>query len=141
MKILSYSSLPSAAADIRREVFMEEQGFRDEFDSIDPAARHLVLYADDGRAAATCRYFWDKGSACYVIGRVAVRKSCRSKGLGAAVVLAAEREIAAAGGGSIALDAQTHAAGFYKRLGYCAIGEMFYEEHCPHIRMQKELGV
>ena len=32
---------------IREEVFMQEQGFKNEFDDIDDSATHIVLY-DDG---------------------------------------------------------------------------------------------
>ena len=40
----TYHSLPEDAALIRQKIFMEEQGFVDEFDAIDPQADHIVLY-------------------------------------------------------------------------------------------------
>ena len=44
MQVYLYDDgLPPQAAAIRRAVFMDEQGFRDEFDEIDPRASHLVL--------------------------------------------------------------------------------------------------
>ena len=47
--IQTHSSLPRAAAAIRQAVFVQEQGFVEEFDAQDAAATHLVLVADDGR--------------------------------------------------------------------------------------------
>ena len=42
------------AERIRREVFMEEQGFSNEFDDIDKRAWHAVIFTD-GKASATGR--------------------------------------------------------------------------------------
>ena len=44
MNILIYDTLPDEAAEIRRAVFVEEQGFHNEFDEIDKRAKHIVLY-------------------------------------------------------------------------------------------------
>ena len=43
------------------------------------------------------------------------------------------------GGKGIYLGAQTHAQTFYEQLGYHPCGEIFYDEHCPHIPMEKSL--
>lgn len=52
----TYDHLPEEAVEIRREVFMDEQGYADEFDDVDGRARHIVAFLD-GRATATCRLF------------------------------------------------------------------------------------
>ena len=56
MEHKTYSTLPPEAILIRREVFMEEQGFQNEFDDIDSMATHLVLF-DGDTPAAVCRFF------------------------------------------------------------------------------------
>ena len=38
----TYSELNEDAASIRKSVFMEEQGFVNEFDDVDGAAKHIV---------------------------------------------------------------------------------------------------
>ena len=43
MNILIYDTLPDEAAEIRRAVFVEEQGFHNEFDEIDKRAKHIVF--------------------------------------------------------------------------------------------------
>ena len=43
MTIKVYDKLPQAAKKIRQEVFGQEQGFKKEFDEIDPIAKHIIL--------------------------------------------------------------------------------------------------
>ena len=124
------------AADIRREVFMDEQGFSREFDDIDNRAFHAVIYCD-GKAAAAGRLF--EGRSGWHIGRVAVRKQFRGEGLGALIVRALEEKAVAEGAACIRLSAQVRAQGFYEKLGYTAEGEEYYDEACPHIAMSKRL--
>ena len=89
MEIKKYDSLPEDARKIRIEVFVEEQGFEEEFDSTDKIAKHFVLYVE-GRAVATCRIF-SEGVGRFHLGRVAVLKSERGKGFGKALMLEAEK--------------------------------------------------
>lgn len=135
--IQTYPTLPPAAAAIRQAVFVEEQGFVEEFDAQDAAATHLVLVGDDGRPMATCRYF-QGGDGAWLIGRVAVLPEFRKAHCGAALLREAERQIAAHGGREIRLAAQVQARGFYEKSGYAAYGEEFPEEGCPHIWMKKQ---
>lgn len=130
--------LPPDAIAIRQEVFMEEQGFQDEFDAIDEIAVHLVLY-ENGEPVAVCRYYPDTEPGCYLFGRLAIRKPYRSGGRGRILLAAAEEEIRASGGRRISLSAQVRVQGFYEKCGYCAEGEIYLDEDCPHIRMEKIL--
>ena len=52
-RLKTYSELNEDAASIRKSVFMEEQGFVNEFDDVDGAAKHIVLYNDENTAVAT----------------------------------------------------------------------------------------
>ncbi|WP_099205765.1 GNAT family N-acetyltransferase [Scatolibacter rhodanostii] len=123
---------------IRKEVFVSEQGFVEEFDETDNAAKHIVLYINN-LPAATCRYFKKANSNQYTIGRVAVLNTFRGQGLGKKVMELAEKAIAEDNGESIILASQTQAQGFYEKCGYTSVGEVFLEEDCPHIHMQKAL--
>ena len=109
--------LPPDAARIRQEVFVQEQGFAEEFDSIDRTAWHLVLYRG-GQPAAVCRFFPGEEPGSYTVGRLAVRRPFRKMSLGAQVLAEAERRIAALGGKKVVLAAQVRAGGFYLRQGY-----------------------
>lgn len=130
--------LPEARS-IRTRVFIEEQGFVNEFDDIDQNALHLVLF-EHGTAAATGRLFAEaRESEPLHIGRVAVLPAFRRRGLGAAVLHELETAARAQGCTAVELSAQTRAAGFYEALGYQPFGDIYLDESCPHIRMKKNL--
>ena len=135
----TYSSLPDEAAAIRKAVFVDEQGFVDEFDGTDDAATHIVLYNDD-EPIACCRFFAGAEAGAYVIGRFAVLKERRKQGAGTLLLKEAERQIREAGGKRITLAAQVRAKGFYAKAGYAARGGEFLEQDYPHVRMEKLLG-
>lgn len=121
---------------IRTKVFINEQGFKNEFDETDKTCSHVVLY-NDKTPIATCRYF--KEDKIYHIGRVAIMKEYRGKHLGNKIMEIAENEIKNEGGKNIEVSAQVRVSEFYKKLGYNKIGEVYFDEYCEHIKMLKEL--
>lgn len=123
---------------IRTEVFVEEQGFKEEFDSVDDNCIHLVKYIDN-KAVGVCRLYPDKDQI-YYIGRVAVDKNFRGKSIGRELLLEAEKVIKAEGGGISAVSAQVRVQPFYEGLGYKPVGEVYLDEYCPHIHMEKHLS-
>ncbi len=136
MEFKTYDKLPSEARDIRVEVFVKEQGFQEEFDSVDNYAMHVVVF-DGGRAIATCRYFYQDGY--YLIGRIAVIKESRGSGLGGKLLEFARRQIEDLGGQEIRIHAQKRAEGFYQKQGYVSFGEVDYDEGREHIWMRMSL--
>ncbi len=138
MQIKEYKGLPEGAIGIRQEVFVTEQGFTDEFDKVDDVATHLLVF-DGERPVGTCRVFMKGGKGVYMLGRLAVLKEYRSKGLGAALVAAAEDAVKRQGGRMVCLHAQEQAQGFYAAVGYTAFGKPDEEQGCPHVWMKKEL--
>lgn len=138
MEIRFYQGLCSQARAIREAVFVQEQGFINEFDEIDAAALHMVIY-DGETAVATGRVYRDAGGV-YHIGRVAVVKEYRGKHLGNRVLLALEQKAAEMGAQSVVLSAQCAVRDFYEKNGYAAAGEVYLDEHCPHIHMEKQIG-
>ena len=137
MDIKVFHQLPEDAARIRVEIFVDEQGFTEEFDSDDKEAIHFVGYID-GKAVATCRII-KRNSASFFIGRIAVIKVFRGKGLGSLIVNAAEEHIKSIGGKSILIHSQMRAAGFYEKIGYTKTGDYDEEEGCPHCMMVKQI--
>lgn len=138
MKFKIYESLPEEAKQLRIKVFMEEQGFQEEFDDADIGAVHIVIF-ENGTAAATCRFFYSAEKESYIIGRVAVYKEFRRNHYGAALMELAEKEILKRGVRKVSLSAQCRVADFYEKLGYKKQGDVYLNEYCPHIAMTKEL--
>lgn len=132
-----YDTLPQAAADIRKEVFVYEQGFKDEFDSVDSGAIHMLVF-DADEPIATCR-FYPREDGGYLIGRIAVRREYRGKGIGAEILRAAETRIRELGADLAFIHAQVRAEGFYRKQGYMPFGGQDLDEGQPHIWMKKSL--
>lgn len=136
MTITTYTSLPPEAMAIRQTVFVQEQGFQDAPDEFDPVALHFVLF-EKGNPIGTCRAYPDGDS--WMMGRFALLSKCRGKGLGAKLMAHAENAIRAAGGSRIRLHAQQHAAGFYRRMGFCPTAQPDIVQGQPHLWMEKQL--
>ena len=141
MVIKEYSFMHQDVIDIRTEVFVVEQDFKEEFDDIDNNCTFLVMY-DDKKPIAMCRYFpvrTDKYENTYAIGRIAVIKEYRGRGIGSMIVCEGESHVKKEGACYAILSAQLQAEGFYRKLGYVSEGETYYEEWCEHIKMRKKL--
>ena len=136
MKVEIFHFLPDDAKQVRVTVFMQEQGFVDEFDAIDDVATHFVAF-DAQQPVATCRVWPDTDG--YHLGRLAVMKDYRGQGLGAFMLKQAEAYVASIGGASISLHAQCRAEAFYRKCGYLPYGEIDYDEGVEHVRMKKIL--
>lgn len=132
-----YGTLPDESKHIRTEVFVEEQGFKNEFDESDNLCLHLVLF-ENSIPAATGRIFPPENGIC-IIGRIAVRKDFRGNNLGAEAVRLLEEKAREMGAEKTALSAQCRVMEFYEKLGYKASGEVYNDEFCPHIHMEKKL--
>jgi predicted GNAT family N-acyltransferase len=124
---------------LRRVVFIEEQGVSeaDEVDGLDDSAIHLL--ALDGDVPVGTARLLVKG-AVGKIGRVCVLPAARGTGLGAKLILAALEELRRQPGVSEAyLGAQSHATGFYEKLGFVVEGEEFLDAGIPHRHMRRAL--
>ena len=119
---------------IRIRVFVREQRVpaEIELDTDDQRAVHFLAIRS-GTAVGTARVVMRHGDA--KIGRMAVLKSYRRKGVGAALlkraILAANRLHAR----RIYLHAQVAVTGFYERMGFCAVGRIFDEAGIAHRKM------
>lgn len=133
-----FDALPDDARMIRTEVFCDEQGFIEEFDSIDDTAVHVVAYYN-GEPAATGRIFTEDDPTVRHIGRVAVRKKFRGLKIGEGVMMILEASARESGAEYTELSSQCQARGFYEKCGYTAHGDIYMDQHCPHILMKKRL--
>ena len=126
------------ALALRERVFCEEQGVspEGERDGRDAGALHVVAL-DGGRVVGTCRLLFDGETAR--LGRMAVDPQDRGRGVGSAVLVAAEEAVRAAGASRVALHAQVEVRPLYEARGYRAHGDTFLEEGIAHVAMDKRL--
>lgn len=129
-----------AALALRTEVFVGEQGVsvEEELDGRDDDALHLVA-VQDGAVVGTCRLLAQEGGTTK-LGRMAVARALRGRGIASAIIAAAEAEARDAGAARMVLDAQIAAQSLYERAGYVARGERFLDAGIEHVRMEKRLA-
>ncbi|WP_103258375.1 GNAT family N-acetyltransferase [Tabrizicola aquatica] len=124
---------------LRRMVFIEEQGVSeaDEVDGLDDQAIHLLAW--DGEVPVGTARLLLKG-ATGKIGRVCVLAQARSTGLGAELIRTALGVLKGQPGVTEAyLGSQSHATGFYEKLGFTVEGEEFLDAGIPHRHMRRPL--
>lgn len=121
---------------IRGTVFSDEQNVSPaiDFDGQDEAALH-VLVSIGQKPCGTGRMLEDGH-----IGRIAVLREMRGQGLGRRVVEALIGEARARSYARVYLGSQTHAIGFYEKLGFTPFGEEYTEADMQHISMEKRLA-
>lgn len=128
-----------ACRDLRRKVFIEEQGVSEaeEWDDLDGQAIHLLAW-EDGEPVGTARIL--QSGSFGKIGRVCVTKEARGTGLGAKLIRAAMDVLRSRPGITHAkLGAQVQAIGFYEKLGFTVKGEVYDDAGIPHQDMIREL--
>jgi len=118
---------------IRECVFIREQGVPEdmEWDGLDAECIHLLAKTAQGDAIGTVRLLADGH-----IGRMAVLKEWRGKGVGRALLLRTIELARDMGLRRVVLNAQTTALGFYEKAGFTASGGEFMDAGIPHYRME-----
>ena len=126
-----WHSLQQHAKHIRELVFILEQDIapEDEWDDQDPISIHFVVY-DTDQPIATARLLSNDH-----VGRVAVLKDYRSKGIGKLVMqeiiaLAKQQQRK-----ELILSSQVYATQFYSGLGFAVQGESYLDCGIPHVDM------
>jgi len=132
-RVSSKNELETAFA-IRLRVFVKEQGVprEIELDRDDARATHF-LAVHSGRAVGTARVVMRRGSA--KIGRMAVLKSYRRRGVGTRLLKRAVQTARQSGAKKIYLHAQVAVVGFYENLNFRCVGPVFDEAGIPHRKM------
>ena len=163
MAVTIKTGLRDDAFAVRRAVFMDEQGYENEFEPLDddPACIHLTAYLDDalvgcarvfpeplehtlapGAPHAPASHF-EEGIApdqVLLLGRVAVLAAYRRQGIAAALTRAALDAARAAGARVMKLHAQEYVQALYAHEGFEAIAPVDYEdEGQPHVWMARTL--
>jgi len=144
MSNLSYKIVVSncelkGAFEVRKQVFVEEQGISEdlELDEHDMEATHIV--AKDGeRVVGTARVLFLAASQAK-LERMAILKPFRYRGIGRGIISFLDEELRNRGVEQVVLHAQYSAVTFYKSCGFEESGSSFWEAGIKHIKMQKRL--
>lgn len=122
---------------VREPVFIVEQAVPAdmEWDELDPVSVHVVARDAQGAAIGTARLTPE-----HSVGRMAVLKDWRGRGVGEALLQSLIERARELGYPALELHAQTHAIGFYERQGFSAFGPEYDEAGIPHRSMRLDLA-
>ena len=121
---------------VREAVFIEEQKvpLYIEWDEHDADAIHLLALDSSGQAIG-CARILKKGR----VGRMAVLRGWRGKGLGQALLDEAIKICKGLGMQTVAISSQTHAIAFYQKAGFSVTSEAYIDANIWHVDMQRAI--
>ena len=133
---VSWNECGDFLRSIRTSVFVEEQHVPAEleWDGLDELCTHVIGETRQSEPIGTGRLLPDGH-----IGRIAVVKEWRGRGVGSAILtelIAAARE---KGCDRVILNAQTHALKFYAGFGFEIVSDEFMDAGIPHRTMRAML--
>ncbi|MBE6583019.1 MAG: GNAT family N-acetyltransferase [Ruminococcaceae bacterium] len=120
---------------LRHEVFVNEQNVPPEIeiDEEDDHATHIIA-VENGTAVGCARVLFGEDGGH--IGRLAVKKNERGRGIGKEICRFIIEICRERGYKRVWLNSQLHAVGFYEKLGFSRRGETFFEAGIEHIEME-----
>jgi predicted GNAT family N-acyltransferase len=135
IELMPWDKAHALASPIRFTVFVEEQGVprEIELDDQDPVSIHAIVFAQ-GKPVATGRLLPDGH-----IGRMAVLKEWRGRGIGALLLKSLMQRAKERGDREIALSAQMQAVPFYLNHGFVPEGDEYMEAGIRHQAMRRKL--
>lgn len=136
VELVDWAEAESAIRAVREAVFISEQAVpvELEWDGLDPGCTHTLAWTGQGYAIATARM-----QVNGTIGRLAVLKGWRGRGIGRALLQIFIDLAVRQGLTRVKLSAQLHAVGFYERAGFHAVGDPFMDAGIPHRFMVRDL--
>lgn len=133
---IEYASGVEALRAVREPVFVQEQQvpLELEWDDLDPLCVHVIARDDAGMPIGTGRLTPERK-----IGRMAVLRDWRGRGVGDALMRALVAEAERRHWPELSLNAQVSAFSFYARHGFVPVGARFMEAGIEHQGMRRRL--
>ena len=135
IELARWGAAKAEAQRIRFAVFVEEQGVPADIELDEWDAQSLHALAFHGNLAVGTGRLLPDGH----IGRMAVLKEWRGRGVGAALLQRLIRAARERGDAQVVLSAQVHALGFYRAHGFISQGDVYEEAGIPHQEMRLAL--
>ena len=133
---MTWEQAQPTAGPLRFAIFVGEQNVPPgiELDDVDAKCVHAVAFDLEGKAIGTGRLLPDGH-----IGRMAVTKEWRRRGIGAELLTALMDEARKRGHKDVVLAAQLQAMEFYRSFGFEAEGKVYEDAAILHQSMRKKL--
>lgn len=129
-----------AAKKIREEVFQKENciAMKLDFDGNDDSAMHFIAFSHT-KPIGTARVRFPTSKNQAKLERLAILPEYRGKGVGQQIMYFIEDELKKMYVKDVCLESIERVKGFYAKLGYESIGEVFEQAGIPHRKMIKKL--
>ena len=136
VELMNWEQAQPVAGPLRFAIFVGEQNVPAgiELDDLDASCVHAVAFEIDNQPIGTGRLLPDGH-----IGRLAVVKEWRRRGIGAEILEALMSEARRRGHAEVVLSAQLQAAEFYRNFGFVAEGKVYEDAGILHQQMRKQL--
>ena len=136
VEAIDYASGLAELRIVRETVFVQEQQVpvEEEWDVLDPLCTHVIARDVAGQPIGTGRLTPE-----HKIGRMAVLRDWRGRGVGDAMMDALMRKARDMGWSLVSLNAQVSAEPFYARHGFIPQGGRFWEAGIEHQSMHRAL--
>ncbi len=133
IRIATHNDIEDVFA-LRFEVFVGEQKVPREIELDDEDAHAIHIIAEEQGVAVGCARVILSGTEAH-IGRLAVKKAYRSKGIGSQICRFIINSCNEQGIQYIWLNSQLRAVPFYEKLGFVSQGNVFVEAGIKHVKM------
>jgi predicted GNAT family N-acyltransferase len=127
------------AFEVKRQVFVEEQGIPENLVFDDPGGQALYVIAKDGKRVVGTARIQFLGAKQAKLERMAVLKPFRSIGIGKGIMSFIAEELKGKRVEKVVLHAQQGAVDFYKGCGFKELGSPFWEAGIRHTKMEGAL--
>ncbi len=127
--------LMTRSNQIRRTVFIDEQRVAPEIEYEFEEEGHYYLLLKDGEPIATAR--WRSTAKGIKLERFALLRQFRNRGYGSKLLDEVLKDVIPLGR-EIYLHSQVAAVNYYRRAGFRASGDHFFEADIEHVRMKYE---
>jgi predicted GNAT family N-acyltransferase len=136
VELMSWEQAQPSAGPLRFAIFVGEQNVPSgiELDDLDAQCMHAVAFDVDDKPIGTGRLLPDGH-----IGRMAVVKEWRRRGIGGEILHALMEEARKRGHQEVVVSAQLQAAEFYRDLGFVAEGKVYPDAGILHQKMRRKL--
>jgi predicted GNAT family N-acyltransferase len=136
IELMTWEEAQPTAGPLRFAIFVGEQNVPPgiELDDMDAKCVHAVAFDVDNKAIGTGRLLPDGH-----IGRMAVTREWRRRGIGAEILTALMDEARKRGHKDVVLAAQLQAMEFYRSFGFEAEGKVYEDAAILHQNMRKKL--
>ncbi|MEY3349959.1 MAG: hypothetical protein RIQ50_70 [Bacteroidota bacterium] len=140
LKIIDHGSRDyDKMVNLRLEVLRKPLGLSFTPEELEKEKQDILIGAFEEEDLLACCILSHVSKETCKLRQMAVSLKMQRNGLGAAMMLFAERVARDAGFSTIVMNARKTAVGFYEKLGYKTDGEEFVEVTLPHYLMQKRI--